>query len=80
MAHVLASRIARLRGAAQSLAHLNPANVLLRGYALVFDRSGAPITDASAVAENDVLRIHLKSGEIEAVMTKKVNRPGQSDS
>ena len=46
MAHLLSSRMARLQGAAQSLALLNPANVLLRGYALVFDRDGIPVTDA----------------------------------
>ena len=76
MAHLLSSRMARLQGAAQSLALLNPANVLLRGYALVFDRDGIPVTDALAVAANDALRIRLKSGEIQATVTRNVSDPG----
>ena len=37
----------RLDRAAMALAHLNPENVLDRGYVLVYDRSGALVTDHS---------------------------------
>ena len=73
MNHILSSRITRLKSAAQSLALLNPAKVLERGYALVFDGNGVPVTDAEALDVNDALRIRLKSGEIEATVTRNAS-------
>ena len=43
----------RVQSAALSLQLLNPQNVLDRGYALVFDASGKPVTDAHAVESGD---------------------------
>ena len=65
-----------LQTAAQSLNLLNPGNMLERGYALVFDGNGLPVADALALAKNDALRIRLKSGEIEAIVTRNSNVSG----
>jgi exodeoxyribonuclease VII large subunit len=59
--------IARLT---QAITHLNPQNVLDRGYAVVFDASGSPITDALRPKTDDDIAIRLKTGTIEARVTR----------
>ena len=62
---------ARLQSAALSLHLLNPQHVVDRGYALVFDGHGTPITDFNsiAVAIGVALRIRLRHGDIGARVT-----------
>ena len=57
---------ARLEGAAARLEAGNPMALLSRGYALVQDKSGHPITSAAAVTPGAALRIQFADGEIKA--------------
>ena len=68
---VLQRKTARLQTAASSLNLLNPQHVIDRGYALVFDERGTPITDANspAAAVGKTLRIRLRHGDIAARVT-----------
>ena len=54
---------------AAKLGALNPLSVLARGYAAVFDASGAFVTDATALNEGDTLDIRLAKGRAQAVVT-----------
>ncbi len=65
----LDSRRARLETAAQALLLLNPDHVLDRGYAVVLDDAGIPITNAANVTVGALLRIRVQHGEIDAVAT-----------
>ncbi len=67
---LVATQAARLSVASQALDLLNPAHVLDRGYALVFNRSGIPVTDASTVPAGSALHIRVQRGELAAVVTK----------
>jgi len=40
---------------------------LKRGYVLVFDRKGAPVTAAAAVAPGADLRLHFADGDVGVV-------------
>ena len=60
----------RLHAMAQALELLNPLNVLDRGYALVFNESGQPVTDASTLNAGAALRIRVQRGRIDAAVTK----------
>ena len=68
LAGVLAQQRTRLQSNAQALLLLNPLNVLERGYALVFDDAGVPITDAVAAPPGTALSIRLKQGQIDATV------------
>ena len=68
-ASLLSKQLARVQSTALSLQLLNPQNVLDRGYALVFDEFGNPITDAGAVESGAALRIRVQRGAIEAQVT-----------
>ena len=67
--HVNDQRV-RLQTAAQALQMLNPQNVLNRGYAMVFDEMGHPVTDVASVTRDSALRIRVHRGEIAAIVTK----------
>ena len=69
VADALSAKRTRLNSNAQALQLLNPRNVLDRGYALVFNERGEPLTDASAVALGDNIRIRVQRGEIKADVT-----------
>jgi exodeoxyribonuclease VII large subunit len=58
---------ARLEGAAARLESVSHAAVLARGYALVFDQSGAPVTTASAVRPGARLKLRFADGEVGVV-------------
>jgi exodeoxyribonuclease VII large subunit len=60
------NRLARL---SQAIEHLNPHNVLERGYAMVLDANGQPITDARRVKTGETIAAQLKHGIIEANVT-----------
>jgi exodeoxyribonuclease VII large subunit len=52
-----------------ALAAHDPARTLERGYALVSDRAGEPLTSAAAAVETRELRITFHDGEIDATAT-----------
>lgn len=68
LAGALALQRARLHSNAQALLLLNPLNVLERGYALVFNQSGEPITDAAAAPPGSALRVRLKRGQLDTTV------------
>ena len=57
---------ARLAGSAAQLETVSPMAVLARGYALVTDPAGHPLTSASAVAPGAALRLRFGDGEVSA--------------
>ena len=57
---------ARLTGAANSLEALSYTRVLERGFALVSDPAGHPLTSASAIKPGTRLRIRMSDGEVKA--------------
>ncbi|MBV8398349.1 MAG: exodeoxyribonuclease VII large subunit, partial [Acetobacteraceae bacterium] len=58
---------ARLDGMAARLESVSPDAVLKRGYALVFDRAGHPVTVAASVRPGDPLRLRFADGEAAVV-------------
>jgi exodeoxyribonuclease VII large subunit len=56
----------RLSKFAQAMAHLNPQRVFDRGYAVVFDRNGQAITDATALAAGELVSARVKRGTLDA--------------
>ncbi len=56
----------RLEGMAGRLEAVSPEAVLKRGYALVFDRQGAPLTGAGQVRPGADLRLHFADGDVRA--------------
>jgi exodeoxyribonuclease VII large subunit len=65
---------ARLDGTAARLESVSPLAVLARGYALVTDPAGAPITKAAVVKAGAKLRLRFADGEVRA--TADGGRPG----
>ncbi len=57
---------ARLAGLAGQLESCSPLAVLARGYVLVSDRAGRPLTTASSVAPGSDLRLRFADGEVRA--------------
>jgi exodeoxyribonuclease VII large subunit len=57
---------ARLEGLSGRLDSVSHTAVLARGYALVFDSAGAPLTSAATVAPGAALRIRFADGEVRA--------------
>jgi len=55
---------ARLAGAAGHLEAVSPDAILRRGYALVFDGKGSPVTMAAAIRPGARLRLHFADGDI----------------
>ncbi len=66
----LVRRRSRWERAHSMLEALSPLNILERGYALVFDKNGKLVKDASAVAEGEEIRARVHRGEIEATVKK----------
>jgi len=66
---LISAREARLAAASQALDLLNPAHVLDRGYALVFNVAGIPVTDAATVPVGSRMRIRFQRGAAEATVT-----------
>jgi exodeoxyribonuclease VII large subunit len=65
---------ARLDGAAARLESVSPLAVLARGYALVTDPAGVPITRAETVKPGARMRLRFADGEVKA--TAEGGRPG----
>ncbi len=57
---------ARLEGSAARLEAVSPMAVLARGYALVTDPAGHPLTSAAAIAPGSALRLRFADGELGA--------------
>jgi exodeoxyribonuclease VII large subunit len=68
---VLREARSRLEGMAGRLEAVSPEAVLARGYALVFDRKGAPLTSAAAVKPGTELRLHFADGDVRATAAGK---------
>lgn len=64
------ARLERLRA---SLAGLDPAAVLARGYSITRNAAGDVLRDASAALEGDLLRTTLARGSLESTVRKKGN-------
>jgi exodeoxyribonuclease VII large subunit len=61
---------ARLARLAQSLVHLDPREVLARGYAIVADASGAIVRDAATLAPGSAIDITLARGAAAATVDR----------
>jgi len=72
---VLREARARLEGTAARLESVSPVAVLARGYALVTDPAGAPITQAAVVKPGARLRLRFADGEVKA--TADGGKPGE---
>jgi exodeoxyribonuclease VII large subunit len=61
---------------AQAMMHLNPQHVLDRGYAVILDRHGKAITDASSLAQGELVQASVKHGSFDAqvVATRNTNQ------
>jgi exodeoxyribonuclease VII large subunit len=59
----------RLSAAASRLSALSPLATMARGYSVVADKSGAAVTNASALSCGDAIRIYFHSGRAEATVT-----------
>ena len=57
---------ARLEGTGARLESVSPLAVLQRGYALVSDPAGHPLTSASAVKPGARLKLRFADGEVDA--------------
>jgi exodeoxyribonuclease VII large subunit len=68
--HRSEARLERLRA---SLAGLDPAAVLARGYSITRDAAGGVLRDASAALEGDLIRTTLARGSLESTVRKKGN-------
>ncbi len=60
---------ARLSAASQALDLLNPDRVLDRGYALIFNRAGVPVTDAATLRVGTALHLQFQRGSVDASVT-----------
>ena len=61
---------ARLEQASARLDALSPLKILERGYAVVFDAGGIPISDAGTVNVGDALNIRVSKGSLGAKVTE----------
>ena len=66
MRSVLFNRRARWEKLTARLDGLSPLKILERGYAVVFDRVGKPLTDSAQVSPGDQLRVRLARGGLDA--------------
>jgi exodeoxyribonuclease VII large subunit len=74
----IAAAEGRLGAHTAALEALSPLKVLSRGYSVTFrEGEAAPLTDASAVAEGDPLRIVLARGELRARVTARRRPDGE---
>ena len=63
----------RLRSREGNVGHLNPANVLKRGYSITY-RNGKAINSASDAEAGDILRTVLHKGELTSIVEKQSRR------
>lgn len=61
---------ARLEQASARLDALSPLKILERGYAVVFDAAGMPVSDAGSLNVGNALRIRLAKGSLGAAVTE----------
>jgi exodeoxyribonuclease VII large subunit len=61
---------ARIEALAQSLTHLNPREVLQRGYAIVLAGNGNVVGDAATLRPGEAVRLMLGRGEADATVTR----------
>jgi len=66
MRGVLLSRRARWEQLSAKLDGLSPLKILERGYAVVFDPAGKPLTDSARLSPGDRLRVRLARGGVNA--------------
>ncbi len=55
---------------AVTIEHLNPANVLKRGFSLLFSKNGDPITSTKTLKKDQQITISMRDGKSEANITK----------
>ncbi len=70
---------ARLAGTGARLESVSPLAVLRRGYALITDRAGHPLTSAASVAPGERLRLRFADGEVGATADNdaRIERQGR---
>ena len=68
---------ARVEGLAARLESVSHSAVLARGYAMVFDAAGSPVTSAKTVRPATALRLHFADGDVRATAAGRGN-PRQS--
>lgn len=68
---------AKVEGLGKHLDSVSPLAVLDRGYALVTDRAGHPLTSAGAVSPRAKLRLHFSDGEVGATADGQSAEPRQ---
>jgi exodeoxyribonuclease VII large subunit len=78
LAALLRERRARLDGAARQLESLSYRSVLARGFALVRDTSGEPLTRAADVAAGMRLAIAFADGEVAATADGEAKRKAKT--
>ena len=61
----------RLEGMSARLESVSPEAVLKRGYALIFDAAGHPLTTADTLAKGTHVRIHFADGDVRAITEGK---------
>ena len=73
---LIQNRRAKWEQSAAKLNALSPLNILERGYAVVFDPAGRPLTDAARVSIGDELKVRLSRGDLDAqvLRTKAGNK------
>ncbi|HEY6969032.1 MAG TPA: exodeoxyribonuclease VII large subunit [Candidatus Angelobacter sp.] len=70
MRAALAAQEARLKQAAATLEALSPVKILERGYALVFDSTGALVKDAARLSPGDEISARVAKGSFSAEVKK----------
>lgn len=69
---------ARLAAAQARLEGVSPFSVMKRGYAMILDEKGRPVTAAADAEAGQALRIEMRDGRLEATVTgKAVNGDGK---
>jgi len=76
-AHIAISH-ARVQSLHRHLGSLSPLAVLSRGYAVVFDETGAVVKNAGALKKNQQIKTRLASGTVESRVTKTSTEEKQS--
>jgi len=71
MARMLERRRERLLSSQQHLSHLDPTQVLARGYSLVRDATGKIVANSGQLALGERLQITFAHGQVEAAVTTK---------
>lgn len=69
---LVAKKRTKLEALAAELEHLNPAAVLERGYAMVWDRAGKVLRDAAQTSTGEEITVRLARGRLAAVVHKTI--------